>query len=437
MSKWMRKSFAIAMMGMLAMSAVTVSAEEEPTAGVVVEANEASKTGYTAKFTFIDENATNVQVMGSFDFYKANDENLYSSGVNLAEGDSINNYTVSWENWDKDADLWHVGLDVTPVDMEEDGDTGVWTCSVDLPGGSYVYRYNVSYNDGAYYQLVMDPGNPPAVSKFASGDKRSEFFVPYDSEKQGVIDDWTFIAPVENAEDKGTVMSFSYISKDDVVRPALIYLPAGYDAEREEPYKVLYLSHGGGGSDTNWFHQGHADEIMDRLVAEGKCEPFIIVTMNNQQFNWDYPAIYENLNDYLIPYMEAHYNVSAEVSGRAHAGLSMGSMTTSTLLFLDQSQFGYYGMFSGSNVAEFPEMDDYSSFDAPELYIGVGFADNAYINSSYQTDSDRTSLGLAEKFDELGISYNDGNGMKIVQGGHDWYTWDQLLKDYILTTLWK
>ena len=61
----------------------------------------------------------------------------------------------------------------------------------------------------------------------------------------------------------------------------------------------------------------------------------------------------------------------------------------------------------------------------------------AYMNDSYQTETDRTTTGLADKFDELGIEYNDGNGIEVVQGGHDWFTWPQILRDYVTTTLWK
>ncbi len=160
--------------------------------------------------------------------------------------------------------------------------------------------------------------------------------------------------------------------------------------------------------------------------------------MNNSQFGWDYDAIYDNTKNYLIPYMEENYNVVTDASGRAFAGLSMGGMTTSELLFRDQELFGYYGIMSGSAAFDLPQQDDYSSYNIPNLYLAAGWADMALKNDSYQTDKDRTSIGLAEKFDELGIAYNNGTkGVYTVQGGHDWFTWPQILKNYIETTLWK
>ncbi len=40
---------------------------------------------------------------------------------------------------------------------------------------------------------------------------------------------------------------------------------------------MLYLQHGWGEDETAWSNQGHANLIMDNLLAEGKTKPFIIV----------------------------------------------------------------------------------------------------------------------------------------------------------------
>lgn len=404
--------------------------------GVFVEANKDSATGYTVTFRYYNEYATNVQVAGGFQFYEENADYAYGGGLNLEEGDSLSNHLFTPDTWTKDGNLYHVNDQAAIVDMQQDED-GAWTCTLDLTGGYYLYQYNVSYNDAAYYESVTDPENQPACNSIGGHQVRSQFYVPYDADKQAPQDDWTWATPAEKEEDRGILYHNSYLSADNVMRPVEIYLPASYDADREEPYNVLYLSHGGGGDESDWVYQGHAGNIADRLTAEGKCDPFIIVEMNNSQFGWDYDAIYDNTKNYLIPYIEENYNVSKEASGRAFAGLSMGGMTTTELLIRDQELFGYYGIFSGSAVSDLPEQDDYSSYKVPNLYLAAGWADMAYHNSSYQTDTDRTTLGLAEKFDELGIEYNGGNGIDVVQGGHDWFTWPQIIKNYIETTLWK
>ena len=56
---------------------------------------------------------------------------------------------------------------------------------------------------------------------------------------------------------------------------AFVYLPPTYDGKKKFP--VLYLQHGWGEDETAWMNQGRANLIMDNMIAEGKCEPFIIV----------------------------------------------------------------------------------------------------------------------------------------------------------------
>ncbi len=437
--KKMQKAAAIPVT-VLMLSAMVVPgmafAEEAVSAeGVTVEANADSNTGYTVSFSYYNEEATNVQIMGGFQFYAENDENVYAAGYNLEEGDDVNNYFLDPQDWTKDGDLWHVGDAGYIADMENND--GVWTYTLDLPGGSYLYQYNVSYDNGETYEAVVDPENIPYCNELGAVQVRSQFYVPYDAEKQSENEDWTWLMPAENEEDRGTLVRETYTGLDDAERPVEIYLPANYDETREEPYKVLYLSHGGGGDEADWLHQGNAGNVVDRLAADGACEEFLIVTMNNTEFEWDYDKIFENVSEYLIPYVEENYNVSTEAADRAFAGLSMGGMTTTEMYYRDPSLFGYFGIFSGSAEFDFPELDDYSDYAAPTLFIAAGWEDMALINGNYQTEEDNTTVGFAEKLDELGITYNNGEGVYIVQGGHDWFTWPQILKNFVETTLWK
>jgi hypothetical protein len=58
---------------------------------------------------------------------------------------------------------------------------------------------------------------------------------------------------------------------------AFVYTPPGYDKDFTTRYAVLYLQHGWGEDETAWWNQGHANLIMDNLIAENKSKPFIIV----------------------------------------------------------------------------------------------------------------------------------------------------------------
>jgi hypothetical protein len=56
-----------------------------------------------------------------------------------------------------------------------------------------------------------------------------------------------------------------------------VYTPPGYDANTKTRYPVLYLQHGGGEDRRVWIDLGHANVILDNLLAEGKVKPMIVV----------------------------------------------------------------------------------------------------------------------------------------------------------------
>jgi hypothetical protein len=56
-----------------------------------------------------------------------------------------------------------------------------------------------------------------------------------------------------------------------------VYTPPEYDKDPSKRFPVLYLQHGGGENEYSWAMQGKTNLIMDNLLAEGKCKPFIIV----------------------------------------------------------------------------------------------------------------------------------------------------------------
>lgn len=415
-------------------------------AGVVVEENENSKTGYTATFKYYNEDAAKVQIKGGFQFYYDEDEKVYCGGINLEEGDAVENYLVNPEDWEKGKGLVHGGDEGYIADMTKDEESGAWTYSVDLPGGYYLYVYQVfeDAQDTENYEVVTDPVNLPACNELGAKQVRSQFYVPYDSEKQDPADDWSWCQPAEKEEDRGSLEGFTYAGVDGD-QNAEIYLPAGYDADRVEPYKVLYLSHGGGGDEGDWFYQGHAGKIVDRLTAEGACEPFIMVTMNNAVYpsggwwiEWEAEKYTDNIMNHLIPYVEANYNVSKDAKDRAFAGLSSGAVVTGNLLVSNPSDFAYFGLFSCSATYAWPELEDYSAYDDVNIYLSGGWADYCVNDKeNYGSDEDVMVVSFAEKLGACGVTYNAGNGTKIVPGMHDWFNWPQVIRDYVTTTLWK
>jgi enterochelin esterase-like enzyme len=122
---------------------------------------------------------------------------------------------------------------------------------------------------------------------------------------------------------------------------------------------VLYLQHGWGEDETAWSNQGHANLIMDNLIAEGKIRPFLIVMtygMTNEiRFgglrNFDIGPFQTVLVDELIPYIDANFRTLWDQPNRAMAGLSMGGMETKSITLKNLDKFSHIGLFSGGSIS--------------------------------------------------------------------------------------
>lgn len=430
-----RKLVASLAMAMILGGTLAVNAfAEEAEAGVVVEQNEDSKTGYTATFTYYNDEAANVKIQGGFTFYRSGDEYCYSAGKLNEDGGIVDteNHLFTPENWEPG--LCRYGDAGYVKEMTHDEESGAWTISVDLPCGSYLYQYVIVDADGNE-EVITDPANIPSCNELGASQTRSQFFVPYDAEKQAESDDWTFVFPAENEEDRGTLIwetyeGYTYEGSDTATQEMEVYLPANYDPDREEPYKVLYLAHGGGGEEGDWFHQGNAGNIVDRLVADGECEEFVMVAIDISKGNNDERC--ENLITYTLPYVEEHYNVSQEKEGRALAGLSMGAGFTYTVQYLVPDTFGYFGVFSVGYLSADYDIVDAVNNGKADMYLACGYADHTIGSAFIQGQTPMQPF--SEYLDENDIPYI---GLNVVEGGHDWFTWPQTLKDFIETTLWK
>jgi enterochelin esterase-like enzyme len=138
-----------------------------------------------------------------------------------------------------------------------------------------------------------------------------------------------------------------------------VYTPPDYDKDLTKRYPVLYLQHGWGEDETAWSNQGHANLIMDNLIAEGKIRPFLIVMtygMTNEiRFgglrNFDIGPFQTVLVDELIPYIDANFRTLSDQPHRAMAGLSMGGMETKTITLKNLDKFSHIGLFSGGTIS--------------------------------------------------------------------------------------
>jgi len=167
----------------------------------------------------------------------------------------------------------------------------------------------------------------------------------------------------------GKIDTITYPSKTvGTTRRALIYTPPGYSKKKK--YPVLYLLHGIGGDEKEWYSQGHPETILDNLYAQGKVEPMIVVLPNGRAMKDDratgnifdsakvqaFATFEQDLLNDLIPYIQQHYPVYTDREHRAVAGLSMGGGQSLNFGLGNLDQFAWIGGFSSAPNTKTPEL---------------------------------------------------------------------------------
>ncbi len=297
-----------------------------------------------------------------------------------------------------------------------------------------------------YYHLTIDGGvvNDPGTENFY-GSTRWESGIEIPAHDRAFYE--------ERDVPHGNVQQILFWSKStNQLRKAFVYTPADYEKNKKK-YPVLYLQHGWGENEYAWHVQGHANLIMDNLIAEGKIEPFIVVMtygMTNEGFRpGQMPAarpaaapaagapaqgaqqarparpaggmgmmmnngFEEVLCDELVPYVDAHFRTIAKRESRAMAGLSMGGMETHTITLARPEMFAWFGLLSGGtyNPDEIAAagMDNKS---VKGIFVGCG--------SKEGPDQIRAA---AQKLQEAG--YN-AKGYVSEGTAHEFLTWRRCL----------
>ena len=327
-------------------------------------------------------------------------------------------------------------------DLTKDAN-GVWTGeSLPQDEGFHYYQLNI---DGA---SVPDPG-----SLYFYGASRLGSGIEVPARDQ----DFYALKNVPHGE----LRENQYFSKtSNSVRRVYIYTPPGYDKENAKRYPVLYLQHGMGENETGWGNQGHANLIMDNLIAEGKATPFIIVMENSgggmrgprpgggasgqaapqgtpgqaapagnantpgngpggARGGINFAGPFERiLIDDLIPYVESNYRVIADQSHRAMAGLSMGGMQTKSIVIANPTLFSFVGMFSSGTISP-TEIKDMDSFKKKVKVVFMSFGGR---------EGGATRIpGAADEWNTAGIK---GVSYISPETAHEWQSWRRSLHEF-------
>ncbi|MDO4314037.1 MAG: alpha/beta hydrolase-fold protein, partial [Eubacteriales bacterium] len=373
----------------------------------VTVANSASSTGYTTTFTVADNGYENLYAYG--DWVAA-----YKTLTDETDPSSYSEERFAPEQWANGMDYCTSSI----LPMTKDETTGNWTLTLNLASSVMGIA---CYHDVEEADLT---GLFP---------QKKSFYIPYDAEKQSESTDWTPAFPAsENGNEAGTVTPVT--TANGVALN--VYTPAGYSEDKQ--YPVMYLIAGGGSTEASWFTQGMAGNIFDNLTAEGKVEPTVLVAMGFQSVSGT------QLQDDVIPYIEANYSVYTDAAHRALGGVSMGSATATNIWLANPELFSYYAFLSGANKSVFtsasegeqPGEETVAKMAEASYFIGGGTTDF----NMFTGDANSASISQLDAWmDSYGIAHNtkgDGN-YEVVLGDHNWPIWMQLMIPYASDYLWQ
>ena len=304
-----------------------------------------------------------------------------------------------------------------PEPMTKDG-VGIWSMTTQpLEANGHLYWFNL---DGV---SVADPINP--VIKQRQRTSASLVEVP------GVKAAAWELADVPH----GTVVTewqkSSVLNRTERV---VMYLPPGYEKSSVR-YPVLYLVHGSGDVPESWTNAGHANWILDNLIAQKRVKPMVVVMPAGHALPFTAPRngpvtnndLFEQyLTKEVIPTIEAQYRIAAGSRNRALAGLSMGGGHTIYTGFSHPELFSALGIFSPGLPRDF------------DTKFATVFADSKNFNSKVKTvwvacgESDDTVnfAGVkrwAESLNTAGIPET----FHAYPGAHAWPVWRVSLTDFL------
>jgi enterochelin esterase-like enzyme len=195
-----------------------------------------------------------------------------------------------------------------------------------------------------------------------------------------------------------------------------IYLPAGYGQHPGRRYPVVYLLHGGSGSDSFFLDLG-VRQTMDAVVASGAVRPMILVLVDGgPKFNGD-GHVTTSFGDYaateLLPDVDARWHTVPERSGRAIGGISLGGRHALEFAAEHPSLVTAVGGHSTS-IPHSPER--LAGVGIP-IYLDVGESDGLFARDE----------ALAAKLRRSGADVR----WNPAEGGHAGTYWTAHLPDYL------
>lgn len=158
--------------------------------------------------------------------------------------------------------------------------------------------------------------------------------------------------------------TIDYTNNEKIIKEAVVYLPYGYDENKQ--YNIYYLMHGWTGYAGDFFDYSNIVNILDNMIENKDIEPLIVVgaTFDSENKGQDWGRSVEELEPFtkdfenaLMPYIESHYSTYAKSTSkedliesrdhRAFGGFSLGGVTTWWMFRHDLDYIKYFLPMSG------------------------------------------------------------------------------------------
>jgi enterochelin esterase-like enzyme len=418
MSNKFRASALLVALALVVGLAPVASADAPAVVSPEVVSTDEGPTGYEVTFRVHDPTAERMRIKGEWYF---SSEEGSSAQPPVSEG----RLPSEWRPGDFPLGFPNASGANWPVhDMVRD-EAGVWSFTTPLPSGTFTYQLfrNCDANPPQLSGCtpLSDPANPPWNTQ-GSIERTSQVYVP--SDPRFGTEDLSWQAPAP-AGMRGTLESALYDSPGSTQEPLdknwlAVYLPPGYDVDREIPYPLLIISHGAGGHEVDWSTQGVSANVVDNLIAAGKMQPAVVVATNFIGIPGGVPGYAVDVVDNVVPFMEANYNVATTPTGQAFGGLSAGGTRASELLFNYTEEFGYFGVWArsgGTPPAGSPLYENPALKELLGLHHGSGLQDTIVANTILQQ----------QRLEAAGVS----SYSNYFNGGHNWAVWRRNLNDFL------
>jgi len=212
-----------------------------------------------------------------------------------------------------------------------------------------------------------------------------------------------------------------------------LYTPAGYEPAGGEPLPLVVLFDG------VWWMKLNVAATFDNLIADGATPPMIVAVVESIHGapRWHaltHPEIFEPfILGELLPWAEAHRNVTRDPNRTVLAGQSLGGIVTAYLAHRHPDRFGWV---IGQSSALWWEGDGEGGLSGKQIIDG--FTGSGHVAVRFFLDVGSRETTLLESVRQMRDALA-GQGYDVLyreyDGGHDFACWRGSLADGLIAAL--